>query len=703
MPENSNNQRRNPNKRNGARFARPEKKRELSAQELLIEAQNELNRAWESASSTRLASQEFGAGADNSMKNAEPAVSKQAKAPGSNPQNVTSAEKPAQNNRRNNQKKPETSQKNDQKAQRQNQQRGEGRKPGRPPKNQAHNVPQPTMAELISSESTSGKRDKLRIIPLGGLREVGKNITLYEYGNDTIVVDCGMGFPEDDMLGIDLVIPDMTYLVKQKSKVRGVLITHGHEDHIGSLAYLLREFNPPIYATPFARGLIESKLEEAGLLKAAKIITINPGELVTLGCFAVEAIAVNHSTPDSVAFAINTPLGPVIHTGDFKIDSTPVGGSMIDLARFGEYGRKGVLALLSDSTNVERPGYTMSERTVGETFDNLFRGSNQRLIITTFASNAHRIQQIIEAAVKVGRKVAINGRSMEKVMGLASKLGYVNLPQGTMVDINQINSIPKNKLVIVTTGSQGETLSALYRMAFGTHRQVEIGEGDRVIMSASPIPGNENSISKVINELFKRGADVVYERLNALHVSGHACQEELKIMLGLTKPKYFMPVHGEYKMLRAHGVLAERMGIAKKNIFISENGRVLEFTQTGAKLAGNVTAGQVLIDGGIAGDAGGVVLRDRKHLAEDGVVVVTFTFDKNGKLSAGPEIVTRGFIFVKDSENLVDKLNGVAMTAISAVAGRGRAVAASAVKDAVSDYIYRTTRRRPMVLTVGME
>jgi len=387
--------------------------------------------------------------------------------------------------------------------------------------------------------------EKLKIIPLGGMHEIGKNLYVYEYGGDIVIVDCGMAFPDGDMLGIDLVIPDITYLKKHKNRIRGLIITHGHEDHIGSLPFVLKEINPPIFATPLTAGLIQGKLEEAGILKNAKINTIHHGSVITLGQFMIEAINVNHSTPDACALAIFTPIGTVIHTGDFKIDVTPVQGQMIDLARFGELGKRGVLALLSDSTNAERPGYTMSERTVGETFDQLFKDSNKRLIVTTFASNVHRIQQIIESAVKHGRKVAISGRSMENILNLAIRLGYVSIPEGTLVDISRINSISKNKLVIITTGSQGETLSALYRMAFGTHRQVEIGSGDRIIISASPIPGNEKLISKVINELFKKGADVVYERLNALHVSGHACQEELKIMIGLTKPRYFMPIHGE--------------------------------------------------------------------------------------------------------------------------------------------------------------
>ena len=549
------------------------------------------------------------------------------------------------------------------------------------------------------------KAEKLRIIPLGGLREVGKNITLYEYGDDIIVLDCGSTFPDEDMLGIDLVVPDMSYLFRNKKKVRAVFITHGHEDHIGSLPYLLREFNPPIYATPFARGLIEAKLEESGQLASAKLATLHPGDVVTAGSFLVEAINVNHSMPDAVAYAINTPLGVVIHTGDFKIDATPVGGGMIDLAKFGEYGKHGVLALLSDSTNAERPGYTMSERTVGETFDNLFRGCSQRIIVTTFASNMHRIQQVIEAAAKVGRKVAITGRSMEKTLALAMKLGYVEIPRDTLIDISQIKGVAKHKLVILTTGSQGETLSALYRMAFGNHRQVEIGTGDRVIMSASQIPGNETSITTVINQLMLKGAEVVYEKLYALHVSGHACQEELKLILGLVKPTYFMPVHGEYKHLKTHAGLAERMGIPKKNIFLSENGRVLELTSTGAKLGDMVQAGQLLYDGSGESDVGNVVLRDRQTLAEDGIIVVTLTLDRDGLPVCGPEVTTRGFVYNKDAEDMLSKLTALASDAVYAGrSGKGDwAAIKQAVKGKLGDYIYKQSRKRPMILTVIME
>lgn len=549
--------------------------------------------------------------------------------------------------------------------------------------------------------------EKLKIIPLGGLHEIGKNLYVYECGGDILIVDCGMGFPDGDMLGIDLVIPDISYLKKHKSRIRGIVITHGHEDHIGSLAFVLRDINPPIYATPLALGLIQGKLDEHGMLKNAKLNTIQAGSIITLGQFTIEAINVNHSTPDAVSLAIFTPVGIIVHTGDFKIDVTPVQGQMIDLARFGELGKQGVLALLSDSTNAERPGYTMSERTVGETFDIMFKDCNQRLIVTTFASNVHRIQQIIESAVKVGRRVAISGRSMENILNLAVRLGYVSIPDGTLIDISRIGSIAKNKLVIVTTGSQGETLSALYRMAFGTHRQVEIGVGDKIVISASPIPGNEKMISKVINELFRKGADVVYERLSALHVSGHACQEELKIMIGLTKPRYFIPMHGEYKHLRAHAKLALGMGIPQKNILIGENGRVFELTKETAKLAGHVTAGQLLIDGSNVGDVGAVILRDRRLLAEDGIIMVVMTLSSvSGELLAGPSILSRGFVYSKEPDDaLINKLTEMATDAIESNRSEKGDLASikMAVKNKLGDYLFKQSRCRPMILPIIME
>lgn len=560
------------------------------------------------------------------------------------------------------------------------------------------------VAQPTTSRRAAVSYGKLRIIPLGGLLEIGKNVTLYEFGEDIIMVDCGMSFPEDDMYGVDVVMPDLSYLFANKNRVRACFITHGHEDHIGAVSYMCREMNPPIYATPFARGLIEGKLEEANLLNRANLVTIRPGERVRAGCFEVEAINVNHSTPDAVAYAITTPVGVVIQTGDFKIDTTPVAGEMIDLGRFAEYGRQGVLALLSDSTNVERPGYTMSERTVGETFNTMFQGCNQRIIVTTFASNVHRIIQIAEAAVKVGRKVAISGRSMEKVMQLAVKMGYVDLPAGTLVDINSIHSIVPSKLVIVTTGSQGETLSALSRMANGTHKQVSIGVTDRVIISASPIPGNEGSIARLINDLMRRGADVVYERQNALHVSGHACQEELKLMLGLIKPKFFMPVHGEFKMLRQHARLAMAVGIDQKNIFISENGRVLELTPTSARLAGSVPAGQVLLDGTLGNDVASAVLRDRQAMSEDGVIIVALSVDyRNGIVTAGPEVVARGFA-LGSGDGALKQMRTIAADAAEEYAyKRDWAALRQVIRARISDHIWKSSKRQPIVLTVLLE
>ncbi len=565
-------------------------------------------------------------------------------------------------------------------------------------------APRPVAKSTSARRGSAPANGKLRIIPLGGLLEIGKNVTLYEYGEDIIMVDCGMSFPEDDMYGVDVVMPDLSYLFANKNRVRACFITHGHEDHIGAVSYMCREMNPPIYATPFARGLIEGKLEEANLLNRADLVTIRPGEKVRAGCFEVEAINVNHSTPDAVAYAITTPVGVVIQTGDFKIDTTPVEGEMIDLGRFAEYGRQGVLAMLSDSTNVERPGYTMSERTVGETFNTMFQGCNQRIIVTTFASNVHRIIQIAEAAVKVGRKVAISGRSMEKVMQLAVKMGYVDLPAGTLVDINSIHSIVPSKLVIVTTGSQGETLSALSRMANGTHKQVSIGVTDRVIISASPIPGNEGSIARLINDLMRRGADVVYERQNALHVSGHACQEELKLMLGLVKPKFFMPVHGEFKMLRQHARLAMAVGVDQKNIFISENGRVLELTPTSARLAGSVPAGQVLLDGTLGNDVASAVLRDRQAMSEDGVIIVALSVDyRNGIVTAGPEVVARGFA-LGSGDSALKQMETIAADAAEEYAyKRDWAALRTVIRARISDHIWKSSKRQPIVMVVLLE
>ena len=549
--------------------------------------------------------------------------------------------------------------------------------------------------------------EKLKIISLGGLDEIGKNMTVYEYGNDIIVVDCGMGFPDDDMYGIDVVIPDVSYLIKNQSKIRGIFITHGHEDHIGALPYVLRSINAPIYATRMTAGLIRLKLEEHRLVDKTKIVTCKAGDVVKAGSFSVEFIHVNHSIADAVAFAIKCPVGVCVHTGDFKIDTTPIQGGMIDLARFGELGREGVLALLSDSTNVERPGYTRSERSVGASFDALFKGCEERIIVTTFASNVDRIQQVIDVAARYGRKVAVTGRSMENAMKVSTELGYMNIPDGVVMDLNHIKSLPKNKICIITTGSQGETMSALSRMAFSTHRQVDILPGDRIIISASTIPGNEHAMGNVINELYRKGAEVVNERERALHVSGHACQEELKIIHALVKEKFFIPVHGEQRHLKLHAKLAQEMGLDPRNILVSEIGRVIELTPNSAKLAGTVTAGKVFVDGYGVGDVGSVVLRDRRHLAQDGMVVVVLSLSgEDGSIISGPDIITRGFVYVKESEGLMDELRQVALDAVLSIDARS-ATDWSAIKGQIkgdlSNYLYKKTKRSPMILPVIME
>ena len=549
--------------------------------------------------------------------------------------------------------------------------------------------------------------EKLKIISLGGLNEIGKNLTVYEYGGDIVVVDCGMGFPDDDMYGIDVVIPDVSYLIKNQNKVRGIFITHGHEDHIGALPYVLRSLNAPIYATRMSAGLIRLKLEEHRLLDKTKIITCEAGDVIKAGKFTVEFIHVNHSIADAVAFAIKCPVGTCVHTGDFKIDATPIQGGMIDLARLGQLGNEGVLALLADSTNVERPGYTRSERSVGNSFDALFKGCEERIIVTTFASNVDRLQQIIDVAARYGRRVAVTGRSMENAMKVSTELGYMNIPDGVLMDLNQIKSLHKNRVCIITTGSQGETMSALSRMAFSTHRQVDILPGDRIIISASAIPGNEHSIGNVINELYRKGAEVLNERELALHVSGHACQEELKIIHALVKPKFFIPVHGEQRMLQTHAKLAREMGMDSNHILISDIGRVMELTQNSARLAGTVTAGQVFVDGLGVGDVGSVVLRDRRHLAQDGMIVVVMSMSgEDGSLVSGPDLITRGFVYVKESEGLMEELRQVALEAINSVDARYStdwSAIKGAVKGDLSNYLYKKTKRSPMILPVIME
>ena len=557
-----------------------------------------------------------------------------------------------------------------------------------------------------SNEFTLAEKQKLKIIPLGGLDEIGKNITVLEYGKDMIVVDCGLGFPDEDMYGIDLVIPDFSYLVANQKKLRGMFITHGHEDHIGSIPYCMQQVNCPIHGTAMTNGLIKLKLEEHRIADKVKLITHKPGDVVKAGCFTVEFIHVNHSIADAVAFAIHTPVGTVVMTGDFKIDPTASDG-MIDLARLGELGSQGVLALLCDSTNVERQGYTPSENLVAESLDRQFKNCDQRIIVTTFASNMHRIKAVLAAAQRHGRKVAVTGRSMENMLKVAQELGYITVKPGTIVDINAIKSLPKNKIVIVSTGSQGENMSALYRMAFSTHRQVDIVAGDRIIISASAIPGNEKAVSKIINELYRKGADVVYEKSEGLHVSGHACQEELKIIQGLVKPKFFIPVHGEQRHLQIHGKLAQQMGIAPKNICIAEIGNVIELTGKTWKINQTIPAGQVFVDGTGVGDVGSVVLRDRKHLAEDGMIVVCVSINaQDGGVITGPDIITRGFIYVKESEELMDSLREVSMEAIERCQRkriRDWNTIKSAIKNDLSGYLYKTTKRNPMILPVIME
>ena len=548
--------------------------------------------------------------------------------------------------------------------------------------------------------------EKLKIIPLGGLDEIGKNCTVLEYGKDMIIVDCGLGFPEEDMYGIDLVIPDISYLVQNQKKLRGMFITHGHEDHIGSVPYAMQQISCPIHGTAMTNGLIKLKLEEHRIADKVKLVTHKPGDVVKAGCFQVEFIHVNHSIADAVAFAIHTPVGTVVMTGDFKIDPTSADG-MIDLARLGQLGNDGVLALLADSTNVERAGYTPSENLVAESLDRQFKHCDERIIVTTFASNMHRIQAILAAAQRNGRKVAVTGRSMENMLKVAQELGYLKVPAGTIVDISTIKSLPKNKIVIVSTGSQGENMSALYRMAFNTHKQVDIVGGDRIIISASAIPGNEKAVSKIINELYRKGADVVYEKSEGLHVSGHACQEELKIIHGLVKPKFFIPVHGEQRHLQIHGKLAKAMGMAPKNICIGQVGSVIELSSRTCKLNGTVPAGIVLVDGTGVGDVGSVVLRDRKHLAEDGMIVVCVSLNaEDGGVITGPDIITRGFIYVKESEDLMEDLREVAMEAIERCQRKrihDWAAIKSAMKNDLSGYLYKTTKRNPMILPVIME
>jgi len=557
------------------------------------------------------------------------------------------------------------------------------------------------------SLSNNGSKGKINLIPLGGLGEIGKNMLVIEYNKDLIIIDSGMTFPEEDMLGIDLVIPDITYLVENKERVKAIFLTHGHEDHVGGLPYVLRQIDAPIYGTKLTLGLVKGKLMEHELGKEIELRVVKPREIVIVGELKVEFIRVSHSIPDSVALGIHTPIGTILHTGDFKFDQTPVDDAVTDFHRLAELGEEGVLALLSDSTNSEHAGYTMSEKAVGDTFDEMFRLAKQRIIVATFASNVHRIQQVIDAAYKYKRKVAIAGRSMENVSTIAAELGYLNLPEGMHVELDQIDTVPPDKLVILTTGSQGEPMSALRRMANKDHKKVEIVPGDTVIISASPIPGNEKLIARTINDLFKLGAEVIYKDLSEVHVSGHASQEEQKLMLNLTKPKFFLPVHGEYRHLVFHAQLAKKLGIKPENIFIMENGSVLELNQERGKLLSKVTSGNILIDGYGIGDVGNIVLRDRRQLARDGIVIVVVTIEKElGNILAGPDLVSRGFVYVRESEELMEEAK-IRVRAVLERCEEARIKEWSAIKSQIREvlrkYLYERTKRKPMILPIIME
>ncbi|MCQ2538858.1 MAG: ribonuclease J [Acetatifactor sp.] len=557
--------------------------------------------------------------------------------------------------------------------------------------------------KLKKKESITGS--KLKIIPLGGLEQIGMNITAFEYEDSIVVVDCGLAFPADDMLGIDLVIPDITYLQDNIDKVKGFVITHGHEDHIGAMPYVLKQINVPIYATRLTMGIIENKFREHDLIKGTKRKVVKFGQTVNLGDFKVEFIRTNHSIVDAAALAITSPAGTVIHTGDFKVDYTPVFGDAIDLQRFAELGKKGVLALMCDSTNAERPGFTPSERTVGKTFDNLFEEhKNTRIFVATFASNVDRVQQIINTAFKFGKKVAVEGRSMVNIIETARNLECISIPDNTLVELDQMKNYPENMQVIITTGSQGESMAALSRMANGVHRKITIGAGDTVIFSSNPIPGNEKSVTKVINELLRKGADVIFQDA---HVSGHACQEEIKLMYTLIRPKYAIPVHGEYKHLKAQAKIAQTLGIPKENTYILSSGDVLELDEESAEVTGKVPVGAILVDGLGVGDVGNVVLRDRQHLAEDGIMVVVMSLDScTGELLAGPDIVSRGFVFVKESDELIEEARSVVDEALQRCFDRhitdwGKLK--SATKDALGEFVWKKTKRRPMILPIIME
>ena len=621
--------------------------------------------------------------------------------------------KPRRTTRQDGQRRAPAAKKEKQEPRRQTQKKAPARR-----RQQGENVPAAPQAvqrapeqkprQTRSRRGRASAKPPVRIYFLGGLNEIGKNFTLYECGDDMVIVDCGMAFPDGDMLGVDLVLPDFTFVERNAGRIRGIVITHGHEDHIGALAYLLKRINLPVYATRLTVGLIEGKLREHGLLGKAKLYVTQPGDTVKLGCFDVEFIHVNHSIPDAVAFALHCPAGVLIHTGDFKIDCTPAQGEMIDLGRLAQLGREGVLALLADSTNAERPGFTATEQKVANSFENLFRrAQNNRIIVATFASNISRVQQIINCAVRYGRKVALSGRSMLNVMGIAMEMGYLEAPDGVLIDIDMISRYPKDQIVLVTTGSQGEPMSALARMAFADHRKVEVGPGDFIIISARPIPGNEKTVGNVVDELLKRGCEVVYESMYEVHVSGHACQDELKIMQGIVRPQYFIPVHGEQKMLQKHAGLARQMGMPDSRIYIGDIGDVLEVSENGMKKIGSVPAGRVLVDGLGVGDVGSVVLRDRKHLGEDGLIVVVCTISQEtGHVVAGPDVVSRGFVYVRESEPLIDDARALVSRILNECADNGIrewGTLKTRIKDGLSRLLYDRTRRSPMILPVIME
>ena len=551
------------------------------------------------------------------------------------------------------------------------------------------------------------EKAKVKIIPLGGVNEIGKNLTAIEYKNDIVVIDCGLKFPDEDMFGIDLVIPDITYLIKNKEKVSGIFLTHGHEDHIGALPYVLKQLNVPVYGTKLTLGIVETKLKEHGLLSSTELIRVKPRDVIRLNSVSVEFIKTNHSIADSVAIAVHTPLGVVLHTGDFKIDYTPIDGELMDFARFAELGKKGVLVMMADSTNVEKQGYTKSERIVGESLTRIFGKTKGRIIIATFASNIHRIQQIIQASEKLGRKVAVSGRSMENIVQVAMELGYLEMQEDTLISIDQISQYPNEQVVLITTGSQGEPMSALARMAASEHRKINIVEGDTVILSASPIPGNEKLVSKIVNQLFKKGAEVIYGSAENIHVSGHACQEELKLMQTLIKPKNFIPVHGEYRHLKQHGELAIKLGLNPKNVVIPEVGNIIEVNRSGIRKSGTVISGQIFVDGLGVGDVGNIVLRDRKHLSQDGILTVVVTLSKDNKtIVAGPDIISRGFVYVRESEGLIDEAREIVRNTLLECEEKNItdwATLKSNVRDELRSYLYEKTKRKPMILPIIME